>query len=113
MKELKTEFDGRGEMKGFKFRQLYATDKAYMYEVKSEKVIHYEVFQKIENARYDCISYPGSKSFGICAWCIRDYDEAVAKLKDITDHRCKGCGCQISYDVEYCGECICEDDMDI
>jgi hypothetical protein len=113
MKELRESFEGKGEMKGFIFTQLQKTDKCYLYEVKTEGHIGYEVFQHKINTHFNCISYPSSKAFGVWAWYFRDKNKAITKLKEITGHICKGCGSQISYDVEYCGECICEDDMDI
>lgn len=86
MKELKKEFVGIGEVRGFKFKQLHENGSAYVYEVTNPdgKKPHYEVFKRIENKIFDCISYPKSKSFGVWAWCIKDYDKAMLKYVEIT-----------------------------
>lgn len=86
MKELRKEFIGIGEVKGFMFKQLNANGYAYLYEVVSpnDNTPHYEVFERIENVIFDCVSYPKSKSFGIWAWCISDYDKAVKKYEETT-----------------------------
>lgn len=87
MKELKTEFIGIGEVRGFTFKQLNANGYAYMYEVKNpdEQSSHYEVFERVENTAFDCVSYPKSKSFGVWAWCIKDYEKAYKKYDEITN----------------------------
>lgn len=85
MKELNIEFDGRGEVRGFKFKQLLSNGIAYLYEVTqpltSKK--HYEVFLRKENTRYDCISYPNSKHFGKWAWSYNSYEEALTKYNSL------------------------------
>lgn len=83
MKELFKEFIGTGEVKGFKFFQKRATEKAYLYEVSDEGKIHYEVFQKRVNERYGNICKPTSKSFGIWAWTYRNYQEAINKFNEL------------------------------
>ena len=87
MKELKTEFVGIGEVRGFTFKQLNANGYAYMYEVKNpdEQSSHYEVFERVENTAFDCVSYPKSKSFGVWAWFIKDYEKACKKYDKITN----------------------------
>lgn len=86
MKELKKEFIGIGEVRGFQFKQLQANGYAYLYEVVNPESnnTHYEVFERVENTIFDCISYPKSKSFGVWAWCIHDYDKAIKKYDEIT-----------------------------
>lgn len=86
MKELKKEFIGIGEVKGFEFKQLHANGFAYVYEVRNQEAnkTYYEVFERVENTIFDCISYPKSKSFGVWAWCISDYDKAMSKYDEIT-----------------------------
>ena len=85
MKELKNEFVGIGEVKGFIFKQLHANGYVYLYEVTNPNDVkpHYEVFERVENIVFNCVSYPKSKSFGIWAWCISDYDKAVKKYEEI------------------------------
>lgn len=71
MRELPMEFVGVGEVRGFRFRRVEATPLGFIYEV----VIpacgrkHWEVFRRVENVRFGCVSYPKSKSFGAWAWC--------------------------------------------
>lgn len=81
MKELPIEFTGKGEVRGFRFRQLERTENAYLYEVTTETGIHYEVFERRQNPRFGAVSYPGSKSFGIWAYSIRKLDKAKKKLE--------------------------------
>jgi len=83
MKQLKTEFEGTGQVKGYNFSQIKATDNAFMYEVSSNNTIHYEVFKRKENRRYDCISYPSDKSFGVWAWTCINLERAEEKFKYI------------------------------
>lgn len=87
IKDLKEEFEGTGEVKGFKFIQKMRNDVAYLYEVHNPDVLecHYEVFEKRVNTMYDCVSYPKSNAFGVWAWCIVDYTRAVEKFVEITE----------------------------
>jgi len=84
MKDLKEYFTGRGQVKGYIFNQIKRTKHAYLYEVKENDVIHYEVFKRKINTMYDCISYPTDKAFGIWAWTFMDLDYAIKKLNEIT-----------------------------
>jgi hypothetical protein len=83
MKELPIEFTGKGEVRDFRFRQLKRTENAYLYEVTTETGIHYEVFEHRVNSMYGTVTYPGSKSFGVWAYCIRDLQRAKQRLSDI------------------------------
>ena len=86
MKELKKEFIGIGEVRGYQFKQLQSNGYAYVYEVNNpeETKPHYEVFERVENTIFDCVSYPKLKSFGVWAWCISDYSKAMLKYDEIT-----------------------------
>jgi hypothetical protein len=86
MKELSKEFIGIGEVRGFQFKQLHFNGYAYMYQVYSPEAnrTYYEVFERVENESFNCVSYPKSKSFGVWAWCMRDYDKACLKFDEIT-----------------------------
>ena len=77
MKELQKEFIGKGEVSGFKFTQLEATNKAFLYKVQAGGLIYYEVFKRRENTRYGCVSYPTSKAFGVWAQTTSDYEKAL------------------------------------
>lgn len=85
MKELKIQFEGKGEVKGYLFTQLKKLPNSYLYEVKNEEdgKCHYEVFRRTINTQFDCISYPKSKSFGIWAWTYNELEEARIKQRII------------------------------
>ena len=83
MKELKEYFSGRGQVKGYVFNQLRSSKCAFLYEVKGNNTIHYEVFKRRENALYECVSYPTDKAFGIWAWTYMDLDSANEKFGEI------------------------------
>lgn len=81
MKELPLTFEGKGEMKGYVFTQLIKGEKAYIYRAyhQEEDIEHYEVFERKENAYFQCISYPKSHHFGQWAWCILTKEKALEK----------------------------------
>ena len=83
MKELSENFIGKGQVKGFVFTQKLKTDNAYIYEVNTGQTIHYEVFKRKVNNKFNCISYPSDKSFGIWAWTCLSYEKAIEKLEHI------------------------------
>jgi hypothetical protein len=83
MKELEKEFTGRGQVKGFKFTQMDQTNKGFMYEVLADGQIHYEVFKRVLNTRYECISYPTDKAFGLWAWTTRDKNKALNRFNNL------------------------------
>lgn len=81
IKPLPKQFPGRGEVKGYNFRQICMTDRGFLYEVSSNDIIpHYEVFKRKINKRFNCESYPTSKSFGYWAWTYRKKEMAIEKL---------------------------------
>ena len=80
---LKKCFFGKGEVRGYKFTQLKASDKAFLYEVSYGDSKHYEVFKKKVNTRFACESYTTSKAFGIWAWCIMDIERAINKFNQL------------------------------
>lgn len=80
MKELELKFTGKGQVKGFEFNQIKASEKAFIYEVKTENSIHYEVFQRKENNHYNCISYPSDKAFGLWAFTYKKLSLAIDKF---------------------------------
>ncbi len=82
-KPLKTKFHGRGEVKGYLFTQIRQTDKAYIYEATSGDSKHYEVFLKVINRRYACVSYPTSKAFGTWAWTYMSLEKAEKKYNEL------------------------------
>lgn len=83
MKQLQVEFTGRGQVKGFKFTQIEKTAYGYIYEVNTGNSVHYEVFKHKENKRYECVSYPSNKAFGVWAWTYRSLESTQSKLDDL------------------------------
>jgi hypothetical protein len=83
MKELKSYFVGRGQVKGYIFNQIRASKHAYLYEVSENNLIHYEVFKRCKNSMYDCISYPTDKAFGKWAWTYMNLEKAIEKFNKI------------------------------
>lgn len=83
MKELETEFKGRGQVKGFTFTQIKKNDYGYIYKVNTGNNNHYEVFKRKINTKFNCISYPSDKSFGLWAWTYKDLDNAIYKLEEL------------------------------
>ncbi|MDX9882590.1 MAG: hypothetical protein RBS73_11030 [Prolixibacteraceae bacterium] len=83
IRRLEKEFIGRGEVSGFKFTQIKATNSAFLYKVESSGVIYYEVFKKRKNVRFGNVSYPTSKAFGKWAWTYRDIDKAIKKFDQL------------------------------
>ena len=83
MKELQKYFIGKGEVSGYRFTNLRQTDKASLYEVSSGNSKHYEVFRKVVNERYGCVSYPTSRAFGIWAWTYMSLERAERKFNEL------------------------------
>ena len=91
LRELPLEFIGTGEVRGFQFRQVSRTMFGYIYEVRvpGKEGSHYEVFRRMENARFGCVSYPKSKSFGAWAWCCDSLAKARERLKGFEEFPCE------------------------
>ena len=83
MKELQEEFIGRGQVKGFAFTQIEKGASYYIYEVKTETSKYYEVFKRIENTRFGCVSYPTNNAFGRWAWTYLDLSKAEDKGEEL------------------------------
>lgn len=84
LKELEIEFEGRGEVKGFHFKQLHKSDAGYLYKVNTSDLhYHYEVFQRKVNKQYNCVSYPRSASFSLWGWTYFDYEDALKKFNEV------------------------------
>lgn len=88
MKELAKEFDGRGEVKGYKFTQRHFDGKWYIYQVDHTEfgTQHFEVFKRVEKkanppfAPEDFVRYPNSNAFGATAWTKSSLEEAQAVI---------------------------------
>jgi hypothetical protein len=85
IKELPTEFAGKGEVRGYYFTQIWKSNKAYIYAVDGGK--HYEVFKRKVNRRFSQVSYPNSMSFGIWAWTCRSYENALEKFEELNQSK--------------------------
>ena len=83
MKELQEQFIGIGQVKVFAFTQIEKTASCYIYEVKSEGTIYYEVFKRMENTRFGCVSYPTNNAFGNWAWTYLDLNKAEDKADEL------------------------------
>ncbi len=84
MKELEKEFTGKGEVKGFRFTQIKQNQHAFIYKVEDNGDDRYEVFEKRINKKWNCISYPKSKSFGLWAWSCKFLERAHNIFDDIS-----------------------------
>lgn len=83
MKDLPIKFTGKGEVRGYEFTQIHKTDKAFMYEVDGSGTTYWEVFKKVVNKRFNTITYPSSKGFGIYAWTYSNLEQATKKYEEI------------------------------
>lgn len=83
MKQLELNFVGRGQVKGFIFTQIKKSDYGYIYSVKVDDNIHYEVFKHKENNQFNLVSYPSDKAFGLWAWTYKNLEDAVYKLNEL------------------------------
>ena len=101
VKLLKKEFTGRGEVKGFYFRQVYMHDKFYVYEVTDEtdgikdfmiltckteaKSVITAALDRYTNVSFDRSglqeSYPSSKMFGIKGWTYPSKERTIEGVK--------------------------------
>lgn len=97
MRELPIEFVGVGEVRDFKFRQIESTAFGYIYEVVMPEsgLRHWEVFRRMENVRFGCVSYPKSKSFGAWAWTCDTLARAREVLASLSERA------SAEEDVEY------------
>ena len=85
-KELPLTFEGRGEVKGFSFKQVKRSNTAHLYEVSDTFGNKwYEVFIRKENARFGNIAYPKQKAFGVSAWSARTIEKAIKRFDELTE----------------------------
>ena len=82
IKGLPQEFVGQGEVRGFFFTQVQATNKGFIYSVMSGGEVWYEVFRRKIN-QFGGVSYPKSKSFGKWAWSYMSLEKAMNKLRSL------------------------------
>lgn len=86
MKELSKNFEGKGEVRNFFFKQVECTVHGYIYKVShpDAKKPHYEAFRRKVNERFQSVSYPKSTAFGRWAWTCTTLAEAREKLAAIS-----------------------------
>ena len=83
MKLLEKEFTGKGEVRGFEFKQVQKSNTAYVYEVNSGTTIYYEVFRRVVNTKRQKEVYPLAKHFSIWAWTQMNYESAKRKFNQL------------------------------
>ena len=83
MKLLDLEFPGKGEVRGFEFKQVQKSNTAYVYEVNSGTTIYYEVFRRVVNTKRQKEVYPLAKHFSIWAWTQMNYESAKRKFNQL------------------------------
>ncbi|WP_291118373.1 hypothetical protein [Empedobacter sp. UBA7248] len=85
-RRLKRQFEGKGEVKGFRFTQIARNDFAVIYEKVYKNYIQttYEVFEIKVNTRFNSESYPTSKAFGIWAFDVPTMKSAIEKFQEIS-----------------------------
>jgi hypothetical protein len=84
IKELPLEFQGRGEVKCYCFKQNKRSNLCYIYEVLAPNgQVWYEVFRAKINPLYDNISYPSSKQFGLTAWTCKTREKAEVRFMEL------------------------------
>jgi hypothetical protein len=84
LKELPINFMGRGEVRGFEFRQIAKSAQGYLYQVTQPGVPpHFEIFRRVENIRFGRISYPGSNSFGVWSWTAKDLASGLQRFENL------------------------------
>lgn len=90
MKELKLlpkEFEGRGEVKGWRFKQIMSNSNAYLYERSHPDctdVFYYEVFIRKVFKPENREMYPKGESFAKWAWCFRNIEDALERFEQIS-----------------------------
>lgn len=90
MKELDNVIKGRGETKGFTLTQVDKSEFAYIYESKDADGgnIVYEVFRRVENKMFNCVSYPNSSGFGDSVYMgkvFRNKDAAITWFEHLNE----------------------------
>jgi len=93
---FRTEFEGTGDMKTFKFSYMKENEKAFLYRVESEEGdVHYEIFEKslvpicidfmkrIYSETEFKYRYPKTNDFSRWAWCTYDVKKAEKILEDL------------------------------
>jgi hypothetical protein len=89
IKQIPTEFIGRGEVRGFKYSKLDSPNGGFIYAVDNNGTKYYEYFLERINKQFNNVSYPSSKAFGVWAWWTDSYEDAITKLSSVIKDRRK------------------------
>ena len=91
--ELPEKFDGAGEVHGMKFEQLLKSPSGFLFKVKDNGKIRYEVIRRIEVNLFDWhtktvlpqkrVKYPKAKDFGKDGWTYSIYNKALEKFNNL------------------------------
>ena len=89
---MPNEFIGKGEVKGFHFRQIKRGQKACLYEVTTQwNNVHYEVFEirmfLTPKTKEPYEAYPKANAFGVWAWTTCIYEKAVKIFTKIENEK--------------------------
>jgi hypothetical protein len=69
---------------GFTYRLVAKNEHGYLYsQANKNGIIGYEVFEKRDNPRFGCYSFPGDNAFGLWAWSYRSLERAMRKLESL------------------------------
>lgn len=86
IKELRSSFEGAGEVRGFMFDKVLDNGRVYVYAVTRDSgVVHYEVFERRVNDRFGVVSYPKSNAFGDWAYTCRRFCDAMRRYEELTE----------------------------
>ena len=87
IKKLRKEFIGRGEVKGFVFKQIYEHEKFYVYEVNCDPELtnktYYELIKRMVMHGHEY--YPGSATFGMFGWYYPTIEDTINGVKNHFD----------------------------
>lgn len=89
IKQLPLEFQGRGEVKPYSYKQIKRSNLCYCYSVLAPNgQTWYEVFRAKINPLYGNICYPSSKQFGLTAWTYKTIEKAEIRFIELTKADC-------------------------
>lgn len=77
MKQLETHI----RKNGYDYYKEVETDTGFIYRQEDNGiVVSFEVFKRVENTRFNCVSFPGNEAFGLWAWTYRTIEDAKKRL---------------------------------
>ncbi len=69
---------------GFDYNQVFKNQIGYIYCQKiknTNTILGYEVFKRVENNYFDCVSFPGNEAFGFWAKSCHSIERCMFHLK--------------------------------